>query len=527
MRSNPHFTRLQALIRALSPPEIKIARIMLGAFHTNSTANDQMSIKLLNLLYSRPAISFEQAWQQACPGTQLRTFEKRIQRMESRINESICLDINLPRVAAFSVQLRAKITARNLLTRAELLHGKGLANSGERLFDKAIRIGQEFELFDQLEEALNAKCQLLATRLELEGWTDCLERRHATSEARLALANAQDWYYRHFTNLETNSTRKARLDLLVEALGAIRNHAGYTGSSRARYFCAILQIEYYLAADNLMACCTYALQVEALVRKQSRVFGRFELASIHSDLASYYLAAYNPVQARHFVEKALAVFPPGSHNHRKAHEWKLWADLYLGVGAASIQEVQNDAAHWPKESRARLMYLRSYQHFLQGDFPKAFVYLQETQHLDADKPGWNLGIRFLTMMIHVEMDLDDAMESMLISTRQLLKKLEAEQPHQLRDRDRITFKVLRELHKHSFNYKLVAYNLKKDIDKLWSLAKPMRWEPCTHEVIPFHSWLEAKVRNEPYEIHIPANLLVWMEDQQSAQSQDNTALAQA
>ena len=54
----------------------------------------------------QPTISFEEVWQRLDPKAQLRSFEKRIQRIENRITESLGLDINMARMDSTGEKMR-------------------------------------------------------------------------------------------------------------------------------------------------------------------------------------------------------------------------------------------------------------------------------------------------------------------------------------------------------------------------------------------------------------------------------------
>ena len=63
--------------------------------------------------------------------------------------------------------------------------------------------------------------------------------------------------------------------------------------------------------------------------------------------------------------------------------------------------------------------------------------------------------------------------------------------------------------------------LNKEVKLLYSADQNYRWKPLTHELIPFHLWLEAKIQNKPYKFYIWPELQEWLDHQKTIKRHDH------
>ena len=55
----------------------------------------------------------------------------------------------------------------------------------------------------------------------------------------------------------------------------------------------------------------------------------------------------------------------------------------------------------------------------------------------------------------------------------------------------------------------VMFFSQHELAKLHSTEKGLRWEPGTHELIPFPEWLASRVEGRPAEFRVPEGLYEW------------------
>ena len=131
-----------------------------------------------------------------------------------------------------------------------------------------------------------------------------------------------------------------------------------------------------------------------------------------------------------------------------------------------------------------------------GQYRNSYVFLQETGAIGKDKEGWNIGIRILTILLKVEMILLESAEAHLESMRKYIER--TDRKHLLRERDLLIFQLLKSLERESFNFKLVWQVHSEAFKQLSTNAGDVAWAPNTPELVVFHQWFQAKVRNQPY-----------------------------
>lgn len=495
MTSNQPFDTLRTLVLSMRPPEKKLARNLLEAFHTNGTAKHSRALRLFELVRKRPEISFEAARKAIAPGAKARSFEKLVVRVCSKLTESLGLDINVKREGAYSSYYRNRLQVRKHLNEAEILHGRGLHRQALLLVEKSSASCLRHEQFELLLPCLEFRAQVLATELNVQDWK-ALQAQIADCKAALkVLSVAINYYQRYYMQLELTGNRQEPMDLLVEGLSAINKLEKGVQSVRLNYFKGLLRLEYLRAAGQYAECIAYSTNMLQEIDAHAHCFSPHMVASLHSDLASACLYAANYGLAQSYSTRAMAAFAAGSHNYLTAAQWHAWALLYLHDFAGVIEFAERLLPHMEEEHQqlaGRFAYLAAWASFLDGESSRAFMYLQETQLLDADKAGWNLGARFLTMMIYATSGLDDNLERLLHTTRTFMRNLQKQQPTAVRKRDRLIFEVLCYLMRESVNFKLTAHNMKKQLSALADYTQPgMRWEPCMQEAVPFEQWFMA------------------------------------
>lgn len=140
--------------------------------------------------------------------------------------------------------------------------------------------------------------------------------------------------------------------------------------------------------------------------------------------------------------------------------------------------------------------------YLQGDYKKAFMHLQETKEVESDREGWNLGIRILNIYLTLSTEKVDLADQRINAMRKHIER--TAKMRNLRKRDIVIFRILSHLSRSGFDFREVWEERQKDFQLLRSDESDYRWVPRSHELIIFDQWFEARVFGKKYVPVFPA-----------------------
>lgn len=140
--------------------------------------------------------------------------------------------------------------------------------------------------------------------------------------------------------------------------------------------------------------------------------------------------------------------------------------------------------------------------YLQGDYKKAFLHLQETKEVESDREGWNLGIRILNIYLTLSTEKVDLADQRINAMRKHIER--TARMRNLRKRDIVIFRILSHLSRSGFDFREVWEERQKDFQLLRSDESDYRWVPRSHELIIFDQWFEARVFGKKYVPVFPA-----------------------
>ena len=117
-----------------------------------------------------------------------------------------------------------------------------------------------------------------------------------------------------------------------------------------------------------------------------------------------------------------------------------------------------------------------------------------SQHLEMskDKTGWEIGIRILSIMCHIEMGNDDHAATQIKNLELHIWRSKSE-GEEISERDAKIVCLLKDLSQNGFQ----SNNLKDKTMKIFvdisGNDKKLKWEPLGHELIRFDTWLGGKL----------------------------------
>lgn len=438
------------------------------------------------------------------------SFNKLVLRLSNKLLESLLLDINVNHTDAYSDWYRNRLDLRKKIMQAFTIKGRGLDREAFALYDKIIKRAKEYELYDELLEVLYLKQQDLGLRLGKKEFEKYLKEIKYYQRCKAAVYRAKNWRYRHFIEeVDNKGFKNEKLGLLTEAISDLQEEYRITKSANVGYYLYFLMMEYYMAYGYYKKSCETGLRLIELIESSPAIYMKRRLGHAYSDLADNELFIYDFDASLKHAKIAQNHYDPNEYDFEVAKEIEFKVHFYKGdIKRASdtinelLRNIQRENTPFQHDKR---VYLKACVLFVQQKFKDSYKLLQKCIEIEQDQEGWNIGIRVLSILNLVEMvDLDFA-DARIEAMRKHIERIKELKP--VRKRDIIILKILRQLEKESFDFKTVYKKCKKNFDKLESNREDYWWKVKSPEMIVFHKWFEAKVKNEPYQFSIPKKVI--------------------
>ena len=431
------------------------------------------------------------------------TLNKLLERFREKMYESNYLDVNLYREDVNSPYFMGLMEAKKLVGLSYNIAARGVENKEMvRVLKRGIQLSQKFELYDEWICFLNLKFLLNASLFPDSDPIELLDQMKDVQQRKNMLNEAQYFVYKLIRAFQDQSTiRKDIREDLFTAIERLEHENKLSFSWNVYYNITLLKLQLF-HADEKYADAEILLQ-ELLINLQEqpslKQFTR--IAEAYTNLAATQMNNFKFMEAVKSNEEALR-FPglrPSDKNYYK--ESLAFLNIYLGNYSKSNQALKEIVSEGlignSEEELSRRKYLLATNLFLQGDYKKSNIQLQDTKEIENEKEGWNIGIRLLQIFLTLETEKIDLADQRIESLRKHIER--TSKMKSVRKRDIVIFRILRHLAMNGFDFKETWLDKKKDFVLLQSEMSDYKWIPRSHELIIFHQWFEAKVRQKKYQ----------------------------
>lgn len=503
---NDYFSHLKLLISKLEPREIKVTQKFIVAFYSSKSRGGNKSLKLFRLLVQRPEITRDETKWLVSRDADNASFRRLVVRLTDKICDAVLLDHAIQRNDSHSKINKIRFELRKKLMQSQIFRARGLTSVTISIYDQIIEKARQYELYNEMVEALSLKQQLLGLTVGAKDFYQISEELDHFERCRNAVLRAKDWYYRHYLEVDATGLNNDRVGLLTEAISDLQEEFRATESQNVGYILYALKMEYYLAVEEYETSCETGLSLVLLIENNRLLFNDRMLANAYYSLSDSKVYVHNFEEAIYNARKAQHIFVTGSFNYQKALELEILAQYYLGKDQEEVSELTEELLAMTDRKKTPFLFSqRTYYKacilFIKGEYRKSFFLLNDTREIEKDKEGWNIGIRILSIMNQVEMLFLDFADAQIESMRKHIQRVKTQSS--IRKRDEIILQLLLKLEKHSFNFQKV-FDANQDLfEMLNSEQKEYRWEVRTPELIVFQDWFKAKIQEETYHFSLP------------------------
>ena len=483
----------------MTPQELDMLRHYLTAFGSRKEA-EPMTLRLMDiLLASKAPMSDGECSKKLYGKAKDNRYEKLKSRLKQKALDSLINDINIDRnkewddIELVTIKLRKKLAQYYFLSLS-----KPNQPMIQHLLDEIILVAKKYESYPVLTEALKFKKFNIGFKSGQGTYNKLNEEILHYEECQIAVSNAADVFFRMLLmqNFNSNIEKRKYLAFLKKNIKLLKNLYSKTNSSSVLYYLNILYRNLYVLIEDYESAGGTCRSILDDLEKNPAIYRKQRVGSTYLFLSQFELENNRANEALQFAKNAKEYFPKKSINYFAA----LDAEFHALWELQNYIEALTLAAHLVKENSEQKGSFRSAKYVFYGactqfqrrDFGTCLKSLLTNNALAQDKSGWDLGLRTLIILTHVELGNYDLASNAVEALRKHIERRDRDKA--IRPRDKVIYQVLRSLSDASFNFALTWKQEQAKISLLQSDKPNYRWEHLGHELVRVDNWIKDKVR---------------------------------
>ncbi|MCB0855533.1 MAG: tetratricopeptide repeat protein [Bacteroidetes bacterium] len=393
-----------------------------------------------------------------------------------------------------SPAINARLQVQKKLLQGEILLGRGAYLASKNLLLQVISTAEKYSFHNeyfQAELLLYRNHSIRISVKEFEKKTDTLLK---TNHLRASINEAMILYY-SISNLLFNQAvkpeQRARIREQIDKIKAISDDSGHS-QIKKRYFLSEI---YFLQISNLhKEALEFCHKYLRLIQEDRSQYSEQEIAVAYGQLAQVYLRLGELDEAQNYANQALDIFSKEEMNYLTGLELPFHIAFEGGNYRDAMKYIKKAFKHPQFEASRMLASKWHYFHacilFKTGDFKEAYMKLNDTTPLLADKYGMNLSLRLLEIMIMFELQHYDLMETKILNMRQFIKRT---QKNQELMRPITLTKVLIKWYKNNYDFAKTLEITRSELEKMEESVRKSSMRNDKFELIRLEEWMREKV----------------------------------
>lgn len=500
------FELVNQLITNSSAETLKSLKSMLKLNDDGAVSSKSKSELLLDLIIKYKGEADEQVLcrkiYSANDEKTFKAFGKLLVRFKDKIYENALLDKNLFRSDSFSELRITKFELQKLILLCNVLEVTASREEIERICDKAIAKGKEYELYNELLSAFEIKYNLLVTKNDKQLLHEVDKEIAFYDRCRISLFKAKKKYDELLIdlNLKTGSSNP---QILEQRVVELEHEYRYTQSSNIMYYLHLYSIHYLQSLEEYIKAEQHCNDLILLVKENKAVYLNERMGKAYMYKAMNNLYSFSFAAALENANSAIAYCKLKPSYLFKVTEIQFLANYFTGEINASkknLDLLSSIAEELTSIELAKCSFYKAVISFLLEDNKTVNQHLNDITNIEKDKDGWNIGIRILSILNLLKSEKFELVESKIESLRKHIER--SEKTDEVSPRNRLIFQILLELGRSSYDYKQVWEQQKESFALLSSYNTQYKWTVKSPELIRFHDWFKAKANNEAYELKV-------------------------
>jgi hypothetical protein len=485
---------IKNLIGKLKSEEFKSLVKYLRYYQDSRLESRGKSLKLVELVKEHPDINSKDLQFLLYGRENYTAFNKLLHRTKDKIYEVILFDQNLSKTY-YSERNRVVFDIRKKLVQSEVLYLRGMNEDLENLHNKIISKAKDFEVYDSLIEALQAKQRFLGFRFGKKAFDRIENEILYFEESRRAVLRSRSLYTKIGAKINQSVSPADYKNELKDAIEILTADFHYTKSATVGYYLFYLQTEWFHMHEEYKEADETLKKLLNLLIEHPSIYTKARHGDVLINLANNDILMQNFQSAIANSAIAKTFYDINSVTLDVAKENEFYARFYNGeikIAEEIITEIYNSSR------KSNTPFLFSKRAFLfaclktyKGELNDSKEILREVKEIEKDKEGWNLGKRILTIINRIESNEFESADLEVLSLEKFIKRI-LKYRH-VRKRDIIILRILLKLINEGFDFNKVYHQRKRYFDLLEGTHPDYKWKIKSPEIILFDKWFINKM----------------------------------
>jgi tetratricopeptide (TPR) repeat protein len=363
------------------------------------------------------------------------------------------------------------------------------------LLSETIKLAKENEIYDVLIESLILQKYHKAMRLGMSEFENINNQITFYEYCFKAVQNANDAYYRLILNREfiKSLTEKELEKHLKLSINQMELDYKKTKSQEVNYYTHILQIALFENEKKFKQAIIHLKKILSLVKGSTILYSKDRVGFAMNNLSWFSVLIENYKEAALHAKNAQKFLIPNSMSYLIVKEQEFYAYWYSGNFKDAVKCTEEMLEHSMADTggyrKSKFIYYEACVLFVTKQFKEALQLLNKSLEIEKDKTGWNIALRTLNILVFIELNKINEASRSLEALRKYMERLT--KSDEVKQRDILIIKLLREIEKDGFRYDPKNANATKMLKELSEKDKPVSWNYYTPELIPFHEWVKG------------------------------------
>jgi hypothetical protein len=392
MKKNIQFTNIYQIFKSLKAHELSGFKVKLKS--DNYFSNNETQI--YQNLYSCLILNTENQFTSLKENLGDKLFQLYLERFESMLLDSMVLNENILKSHSDNRTI-TRIKLSKLYIEGLILHGRGVRNQSERLYKKALFLGEKYEMFPELIQISKSLISILKI-LNRGKEAELYRKKHDNWVlSDIAVLKAEKAYQDMLSFEKQGISAWDQAPKLIESL-----HYRYkkTKASLVLHHMTVLQANFYMAHNDLEKAAFYLRKQIRVLKKHPSIYYENREGGALLNLSENFSKTQDFKQSSTYAAKARLLFTNPEHK-ALCLQFEFYAQLRLGryrksIGIGKILlDPDYDHISWRLEFRKLSL---SWLYLLQGDVKKAGLYEPVNHTVFNGFPAWKSSYRIYLIM---------------------------------------------------------------------------------------------------------------------------------
>ncbi|WNJ20159.1 hypothetical protein [Pontibacter sp. G13] len=421
------------------------------------------------------------------PDNTFRVTKSRLKRM---LENAILNDKSL---TVYPPAINARLQVQKKLLQGEILLGRGAYLASKNLLLQVISSAQKYDLYQELFEAELLLYRNMSIRSSVKEFEKKTAKLLAYNQLNASINEAMILYY-SISNLILNkkTLKQEQIEEVRETIDRMKEICETTKHPQVQNLYFLSEIYYLQIVRKYKEALTFCQQYLELVSENNILRSDQRLATAYGQLTTVNLHLGNLEEARKNAELTMELFSKEEMNYLQSMEVAFVIEFHAG-NFEQAQTLINEAREHPEMQSYKLLeakwsYFQACVYFKMEEYQKAYLELNHTTPLLADKYGFNLSVRLLEIMLLFELGHLDMMETKILNMRQFIKRTQKGEEFV---RPSTLIRILIKWYKNSYDFNQTFEDSSDFLEKA-SQTLPSPYMPGNSEFIRLEEWMRDK-----------------------------------